>query len=125
MINLVIDKVTPSQNEWDYMPMYKRIELRNDWIWLVRKAIGRNYGNHYANGKRSMQIISYRPRKLDVQNLEGGLKQIEDILTRPKGLKNYGWGLLVDDSPKYLHRKQTIQITDTQNPRTEIIIEDI
>jgi len=63
--------------------------------------------------RRRVEFHSYRPRKIDDDNLNGGFKQVRDVLE--------DMGLIWRDSPKFLDAEY-YQYTDRKNQRTEIII---
>jgi len=67
----------------------------------------------FASRLRHLDIISYRKRLLDKDNLYTGAKLLIDAL------KELGW--LYDDAPQYLKLRVTQRI-NTKNPRTVICI---
>lgn len=63
------------------------------WLQHLFAACSGNYPQ--ANGRRMrVTITSYRPRKLDSDNMNGGCKKLLDAM---KTL-----GMIVDDSPKWI-----------------------
>ena len=63
--------------------------------------------------RRRVAFYSYRPRRIDSDNLSGGMKYLRDQLQNMK--------LIWNDSEKYLEAKY-YQYTDGKDPRTEIVI---
>jgi len=109
--------VTPSQNQiarWLQYEYYKIIEMKKDyWNMLLLAAAHEEQYKAKPEEKRIVHFYSYRPRKIDSDNLSGGMKYLRDQLER--------MGLVWRDSPKYLESKY-FQYTDAKNPRTEIVI---
>ena len=58
-------------------------------------------------------------RRRDVSNVYGGLKWVLDGLSRPRGSKKRGAGLIVDDSPKWVEVLPRIEI-DPARPGVRI-----
>jgi len=109
--------VTPSLNQvsrflqYEY---YKIIEMKKDyWNMLLLAAAYEDKYKAKPDEKRIVHFYSYRPRKIDSDNLSGGMKYLRDQLEK--------MGLVWRDSPKYLESKY-FQYTDAENPRTEIVI---
>ena len=63
--------------------------------------------------KRIVRFMSFRLGMLDMGNLAGGFKPLEDALV--------DMDLLVDDSPKYADISY-FQTIEREKPRTEILI---
>ena len=109
--------ITPSQNQiarflqYEY---YRIIQIKKDY-WNMLLLCNAHEDKYKAKPKerRRLAIYSYRPRKIDKDNLIAGSKYLIDTLEDMK--------LIYRDSEKYLEAKY-YQYTDSTNPRTEIII---
>lgn len=88
-----------------------RRDLKEKYIKALRVALPTP--PTFASRLRHLDIISYRKRLLDKDNLYTGAKFLIDAL------KELGW--LYDDAPQYLNLHIT-QKVDTKNPRTLIRI---
>ena len=85
-------------------------------MWLIRAYLLEKKIDKWEVGvPKKVKIISYRKRKCDKDNFEGGLKLLIDALKYI--------GLIFDDSPKWLKLEAQQQI-DRNFPRTEIFIEN-
>jgi len=109
--------VTPSQNQiarWLQYEYYRIIQMKKDY-WNLLLLCNANEDKYKAKPeeKRIVYFYSYRPRKIDSDNLSGGMKYLRDQLEK--------MGLIWRDSEKYLESKY-FQYTDSQNPRIEIVI---
>jgi len=109
--------ITPSQNQvarflkYEY---YRIIQMKKTyWNMLLLAAAHEDKYKAKPEEKRIVHFYSYRPRKIDSDNLSGGMKYLRDQLEQ--------MGLIWRDSEKYLESKY-FQYTDTKKPRTEIII---
>ena len=58
-------------------------------------------------------------RRRDVSNVYGGLKWVLDGLSRPRGSKRRGAGLIVDDSPKWVEVAPRVEI-DPKRPGLKV-----
>jgi len=109
--------VTPSQNQiarWLQYEYYRIIQMKKTyWNMLLLAAAHEDKYKAKPEEKRIVHFYSYRPRKIDSDNLSGGMKYLRDQLEQ--------MGLIWKDSPRYLKSKY-FQYTDTKKPRTEIII---
>lgn len=109
--------VTPSQNEiarWLQYEYYRIIQIKKDyWNMLLLCNAHEDKYKARPGEKRAVAFLSFRPRKIDDDNLVAGMKYLRDVLGE--------MGLIWRDSPKYLASKY-YQYTDKENPRTEIII---
>jgi len=109
--------ITPSQNQiarflqYEY---YRIIQIKKDYwnMLLLCNAHDEKY-KAQPKEKRIVHFYSYRPRKIDSDNLSGGMKYLRDQLQNMK--------LIWNDSERYLEAKY-YQYTDSKNPRTELII---
>jgi len=110
--------VTPSRNQldrWQRMGYYSNIQKSKKTYWNILLLCNAHDDKYKAKPKekRGVDFYSYRPRKLDDDNLSGGMKYFRDTLE--------DMGLIWRDSPTYLEAKY-YQYTDGKNPRTEIVI---
>jgi len=109
--------ITPSQNQiarflqYEY---YRIIQIKKDyWNMLLLCNAHEEKYKAKPGEKRIVHFYSYRPRKIDSDNLSGGMKYLRDQLQNMK--------LIWNDSEKYLEAKY-YQYTDGKDPRTEIVI---
>ena len=110
--------VTPSRNQldrWQRMGYYSNIQRSKKTYWNILLLCNAHDDKYKAKPKekRGVDFYSYRPRKLDDDNLSGGMKYFRDTLE--------DMGLIWRDSPSYLEANY-YQQTDGKDPRTEIII---
>jgi len=110
--------VTPSQNQivhWQRARYYSNIPQLKKTYWNMLLLCNAYEGKYKARPgeKRAVSFFSFRPRKLDDDNLIGGMKYLRDTLE--------DMGLIWRDSPTYLEAKYH-QYTDGKDPRTEIVI---
>lgn len=68
-------------------------------------------------GRRRVTITTYRPRRLDPDNTQGGLKPLLDAMRDV--------GLLRNDSPRWLELPPVNQIIEKFDCRTEILVEEL
>lgn len=109
-----IPESTPSLNEWERMHWAKRRREKLRWqVYIGAKARGCHLPK--ATGKRNVLIIRYGAKRLDRDNLYGGMKGVLDAI------KDLGY--LVDDAVEWCHL-ECDQQTDRARPRTVIEIED-
>jgi len=109
--------VTPSQNQiarWLQYEYYRIIQIKRDY-WNMLLLCNAHDDKYKAKPKerRRVAFYSYRPRRIDSDNLSGGMKYLRDQLQNMK--------LIWNDSEKYLEAKY-YQYTDKASPRTEITI---
>ena len=110
--------ITPSRNQldrWQRMGYYSNIQKSKKTYWNILLLCNAHDDKYKAKPKekRGVDFYSYRPRKLDDDNLSGGMKYFRDTLE--------DMGLIWRDSPTYLEAKY-YQYTDGKDPRTEIVI---
>lgn len=118
MIKLELPFVTPSNNEL----------LRKYRHWAVKRKLKTYYMDEImvyilehrltdiqAEGKRECEIMSYRKRLLDKDNLYGGTKPLIDSLVK--------FGLLLDDNPDMCDLK--VGQKKSKDPRTVITLRDM
>jgi hypothetical protein len=81
---------------------------RQRWGWLLRAALLALQGGQgealaalrshvAAKGRVAVKVTTWRRRRIDQTNLEGGFKELEDCLKAE--------GLIVDDGPKWIDRE--------------------
>lgn len=118
-ISLVLEAVTPSQNETLRQHWGKAAKQKQTFEWLLLEALSkqgiRKADLPGANGISpvGVRIVSYRHNTLDEGNLIGGCKSLVDAMR--------DLGFFVDDSPKHF-RDSYGQAIDRKNKRTEIEI---
>lgn len=94
LLTLTVQRESLSGNALAYAHWRARMKDRDAWLIFLRAALARlPVWPQKATGKRRVEIVAYRKRKLDTDNLSSGLKHCRDCLTR--------LGLLVDDSPRW------------------------
>ena len=111
--------VTPSNNTLINETKWKKGPRRKEYLWAIKSAqlVAKRAGVRVwppLGAFVDMTIISYRPRKIDHNNLAGGAKQLIDAVVSNE--------IITDDSPKYC-RNHYEQHTDRANPRTIVVIE--
>lgn len=112
-IILVIPKMSQSRNQLDSMHWAERHRQSKIWDMEVKIIKARqNWEDRMY--KQKVIITSYRKRKLDADNLSGGLKSCLDSLVKNK--------LLVDDRPEWVEIEYKQEI-DSKNVRTTIEME--
>ena len=114
MVTIKLPIVTPSPNKLLRMHFTERTRLRNEYGWLL-VAAGAKDEQYQAGWKewRQVEIMSFRKRLLDPDNLVGSMKILLDAMQEV--------GLLFDDSAKYLTLAVSQTITKDE-PWTEIKI---
>jgi Holliday junction resolvase RusA-like endonuclease len=112
-VKIILPFVTPSVNKLLRMHYFARKREQDKYKkWLAAAgAVDRRF--NAEKEKRHVEIHSFRKRRIDLDNLIGGMKLLIDALCDV--------GLLWDDSPRYLDLT-VIQETDGKNPRTEVSI---
>jgi Holliday junction resolvase RusA-like endonuclease len=118
-VKIILPFVTPSVNKLLRMHYFARKREQDKYKkWLAAAfgeytlgAVDRRF--NAEKEKRHLEIRSFRKRRIDPDNLIGGMKLLIDALCDV--------GLLWDDSPRYLDLT-VIQETDGKNPRTEVSI---
>lgn len=114
IVRIILPVVTLSENRLLRMHWTARKAEQHKYLkWLI--AAGAQDKMFYVGEKekRAVEIYSYRKRRIDPDNLTGGMKPLIDCLRKIN--------LIWDDSPKYLDLT-VIQETDGKDPRTEIVI---
>ena len=95
MLKLELPMKILSRNVLDRQHWAVKRKEKQHWCLLVRNQMRLNKVRFTKEKeKHSIEIISYRSRKLDYDNLVGGCKQLIDAMIE----EGYIW----DDSPKYL-----------------------
>jgi hypothetical protein len=115
-IHLSIPRLTPSNNKLIRMHYMELYNLNKTWLWEITYAsaeAGLNIPIATPKEKRTVNIISYRKRRLDPDNFEGGLKPLIDALKKRN--------LIYDDHEKYIDLK-AYQAIEKDRQRTEITI---
>jgi hypothetical protein len=91
VIRLILRREVQSGNALAYGHWRNRMKDRDAWMAHVRSADWTRYQK--AADFRTVTITAYRKRRLDTDNLSGGIKHLRDCLTKCR--------LIVDDSPKW------------------------
>lgn len=118
-ISLVLDTVTPSQNETLRQHWAKGAKQKQTFEWLLLEALSKQGINRntlpgvLGISPVAVRIVSYRQNTLDEGNLIGGCKSLVDAMR--------DLGFFVDDNPKHF-RDSYGQAVDRANKRTEIEI---
>lgn len=113
-LRIILPFVTLSENRLLRMHWAARKAKQQEY--LAYLTVAGAYDRRFFAGekeKRTVEIYSYRKRRIDPDNLIGGMKPLIDCLRKMK--------LIWDDSPKYLDLT-VVQETDGKDPRTEIVI---
>ena len=115
MLKLELPMKILSRNVLDRQHWAVKRKEKQHWCLLVRNQMRLNKVRFTEEKeKHSIEIISYRSRKLDYDNLVGGCKYLIDALIDEK--------MIYDDGPDYLDIKISQQIDKKQ--RTVVIIND-
>ena len=111
---IILPLVTPSNNELLRMHWTEQRKIKESYAWEL-VAVGAHDLKYKVKNreKRIVRFMSFRLGMLDMGNLAGGFKPLEDALV--------DMDLLVDDSPKYADISY-FQKIERENPRTEILI---
>jgi Holliday junction resolvase RusA-like endonuclease len=121
-IKLVVWKIPPSSNEYLRMHWAVKKRLRSNFAWLLKIAAA----PHILTAEKMaahVQITIFsnapkatggRARRLDYDNLYGGVKPLLDAM---KDIR-----LIVNDSPKWLDPGVSECRDPVESPRTEISI---
>lgn len=109
---ILIPRVTISNNNLIRMHYRARMNIRDTWKDEVAVACG-HVPSVSTYEKRKVRIFSYRHRRLDKDNFNGGLKPLIDALRHNK--------LIYDDNPRYFEYEAEQRI-DREDLRTEIFI---
>ena len=100
---------------------------RDTWLALLHNARDQWGGVGFDGSKKVAITITVRGagNRMDVPNwvAHQGFKILIDCLTKPKGVKFYGLGILVDDSAKYVSG-MAVKVEPMGEPETEIRIEE-
>ena len=121
-IKITIPGLSPSRNETDKWTakrqFWRKRDLKVAYSWeicadLDSKGIYLQDIQVTAPVKRKVIFTSYRSRRLDSDNLSGGLKYLRDTLKDVR--------LIYDDSPRWLKAEYRQQI-DSKNHRVEVEI---
>jgi Holliday junction resolvase RusA-like endonuclease len=99
----MLDLKSKSRNEIDKMHWAVKRRLRKEYCLLIRNQMRlKNVRKAGGNSVYELHITCYRKRKLDYDNLVGGLKQLIDAL----------WyeGFIFDDNEKHCCIMNIIQV---------------
>lgn len=113
MLTITLPLEVPSRNVLDKMHWSKRhafTRMVECMLWPYCR------GDYKAKGPRSLTITAYRKRKLDRDNLIGGLKGPIDALVR--------LGFLIDDDEAHCSITYNQELCGKSKPITVITIED-
>jgi hypothetical protein len=116
-LKIILPIVTPSGNRFirmHYREKHKLLGVCNDWL----TAAGARDPKFRAeeNGRRRVEIRSFRQNILDYDNLVAGCKPLIDALQHHR--------LIWDDRPEFLDLEISQEI-DRRYKRTEIIIFEV
>jgi len=121
-IKITIPGLSPSRNETDKWTakrqFWRKRKLKEIYGWLIFKDLSSQRIDLeniqvMAPVKHKVIFTSYRSRRLDSDNLSGGLKYLRDTLKDVR--------LIYDDSPRWLKAEYRQEI-DSKNHRVEIEI---
>lgn len=93
---MTLDIIIKSRNVLDKMHWAAKRRLKQEYALLIRNQMRLNpiYEEAEEGRKYTLEIVSYRKRLLDYDNLVGGCKQLLDAMVH----ENFIW----DDAPKYI-----------------------
>ena len=101
---LTIPHKVESRNQLYRKHWAVKIQCKKIWALFVRNQMRLKKVRESEVGEKfKLTIISYRKKKLDLDNLYGGVKQLLDACSDEK--------LIWDDAPKYLDLKVEQQIS--------------
>ena len=101
---LTIPHKVESRNQLDRKHWAVKRQCKKIWALFVRNQMRLKKVRESEVGEKfKLTIISYRKKKLDLDNLYGGVKQLLDACSDEK--------LIWDDAPKYLDLKVEQQIS--------------
>ncbi len=115
-LKIVVPELTPSNNTLIRMHFRRRSALNIEWVWRIKAALmmdNVDLTKLKFRKKRYVQIISYRKKLVDTDNLIGGAKCLIDSLVKNE--------ILIDDNPSHLCLVVQGEI-DLKSQRTEIYI---
>ena len=113
MLKLELPMKILSRNVLDRQHWAVKRKEKQHWCLLVRNQMRLNKVRFTEEKeKHSIEIISYRSRKLDYDNLVGGCKYLIDALIDEK--------MIYDDAPDYLDIKISQQIDKKQRTVVKI-----
>lgn len=119
MIRLVLSSIPPSLNQYLRMHWAVKRKLRVKYHWELLSCLSVMSWEQkpkQKTPKASVKISVFRPRRLDQDNLTGGLKPLIDAMRDV--------GLIRDDSPRWLDLIVR-QEKDSITPRVEIEVEEL
>ena len=95
---MILDVIIKSRNVLDRLHWAAKGRLKQEYALLIRNQMRLGgYAEIKEPKKLNLEIVSYRKRLLDYDNLIGGCKQLIDAMIEE--------GFIWDDSPKYLDLK--------------------
>lgn len=95
---MILNIIIKSRNVLDKLHWAVKSRLQKEYMLLIRSHMVKHKIKHAKKNERyCLEIISYRKRLLDYDNLVGGCKQLLDALTKEK--------YIYDDAPKYIDLK--------------------
>jgi Holliday junction resolvase RusA-like endonuclease len=95
---MIIPITIKSRNVLDKLHWAKKSMLKKEYALLIRNQMRLNAIYEIATDRKyTVEIVSYRKKLLDWDNLVGGCKQLIDAMID----ENFIW----DDSPKYVDLK--------------------
>lgn len=107
---MILDIIIKSRNILDKLHWAEKKRLKQEYSLLLRNQMRLNpiYEIAKEGRKYTLEIVSYRKRLLDYDNLVGGsIKQLLDAMTS----ENFIW----DDAPKYIDLRVK-QVLNTDRP---------
>ena len=130
LAGLPYHELSPNSVRRDSTWVRIRAENTQRDTWLARLYEARaQWEGHAFDGTAKVSItitVHGAGRRMDVPNwvAHGAWKILIDCLTKPKGVKYYGLGVLVDDSVKYVSGMQVLVEPDGEQA-TEVRIEEV
>tara|TARA_Y100000401_G_C8308839_1_gene218509 strand:- start:311 stop:676 length:366 start_codon:yes stop_codon:yes gene_type:complete len=92
---MILDIMIKSRNVIDKLHWAAKRRLRDEYILLIKsEMVNQNIPKADKNKFYTLEIVSWRKRLLDYDNLVGGTKQLIDAMVHA--------GFIYDDSPKYI-----------------------
>lgn len=109
-----IKRKTESNNEIKRMHWAVYKKCREEWTLEVMCAMPVGARGQHGNEKKYLEITRYGTKKLDRDNLWGGVKLLVDSIV--------DMGLMVDDSDEWCHMNVKQEICEPGEERTKIKI---
>jgi len=110
---MILPITIKSRNVLDRLHWAKKRRLKQEYALLIRNQM--KLKKHYSNPVQeptffTLEIVSYRKRLLDYDNLVGGVKQLLDAMIDEQ--------FIYDDSPKWLDLRVK-QVLNKERPSLE------